>query len=260
MNKQDSPALRILAGDSWYTVDQIQAQMRTRGRRRVIERRWQVYDSMMATWLSQRPGSSIRSVLDAGCGDGLNLVGLHTIAARHQWPLRLMAVDYNPLRVGRATQQFADVAAQRASLRALPYITGSFDVVLCSHVLEHIPVPEQALAELHRVLIPGGLLIVAVPNEGCAMGRLRNNVLQRHVGRTTDHVNFFTAPTLTRSLEAVRFRVASLERETFFFPITYLNMACNEFTAGHALMDLLRTWLPSQSGGLIVAAVADGAE
>ena len=39
----------------------------------------------------------------------------------------------------------------------------SFERVLCSHVLEHVPDDRQALAELHRVLAPGGIAIVNVP-------------------------------------------------------------------------------------------------
>jgi predicted SAM-dependent methyltransferase len=43
---------------------------------------------------------------------------------------------------------------------------GPFDIVYCSHVLEHMPPHEieQALREIRRVLVPGGFLIVIVPN------------------------------------------------------------------------------------------------
>lgn len=40
---------------------------------------------------------------------------------------------------------------------------GSFDTVLLSDVLEHLPNPEQALTEVHRILRPGGVLILGVP-------------------------------------------------------------------------------------------------
>lgn len=59
--------------------------------------------------------------------------------------------------------QFPDV---RADLRQLPFATGSFDVLLFAHVLEHIPWPDvcPALAEAMRVLHPGGMIWVATPD------------------------------------------------------------------------------------------------
>lgn len=48
-------------------------------------------------------------------------------------------------------------------LTDLPVLDGSFDLVLCSHVLEHIPDDAKAMSELARVLRPGGVLILQVP-------------------------------------------------------------------------------------------------
>lgn len=40
---------------------------------------------------------------------------------------------------------------------------GSFDLILCSEVIEHIPVPGAALQEMHRLLSPGGIMIISTP-------------------------------------------------------------------------------------------------
>ncbi|MFY0408192.1 class I SAM-dependent methyltransferase [Solicola sp. PLA-1-18] len=45
----------------------------------------------------------------------------------------------------------------------MPYDDGEFDVVLASEILEHVPQDERAIAELVRVLAPGGVLAVTVP-------------------------------------------------------------------------------------------------
>jgi SAM-dependent methyltransferase len=47
----------------------------------------------------------------------------------------------------------------------LPHADGSLDLVLCSHVLEHVPDDRQAARELARVLAPGGRALVQVPVE-----------------------------------------------------------------------------------------------
>jgi len=97
-----------------------------------------------------------------------------------------------------------------------------------------------------------------VPNEGCLFGRARNRLLQPAIGRTTDHVHFFTGPTLGQALREAGLLVHRVERETFFFPCSYVNMCCTEFEVGHRLMALLRRLLPSQAGGLIVASEKPG--
>jgi SAM-dependent methyltransferase len=61
----------------------------------------------------------------------------------------------------------ADIASPLAmvkmDLTAIPYPGDSFDAIYCSHVLEHIPDDRKAMAELHRVLKPGGWAILQVP-------------------------------------------------------------------------------------------------
>jgi ubiquinone/menaquinone biosynthesis C-methylase UbiE len=247
------PDREIAAGNAWYLDDQFRAQLGTRGRRQVIEHRWQLFDQMIVHWRERHGQRGLLTVLDAGCGDGINLLGLQQIAARRQLEMNLVGVDYNPVRLARARRVHPGAHLQRASLYQLPFTDGAVDVGLCNHVLEHVPELDRAMVELFRVLRPGGLLIVGVPNEGCLLARARNHVLQRSIARTTDHVNFFTADLLKHALHSAGFEVLRVERETFFFPCSYVNVCCNEFAIGHRLMKGLRTLLPSQAGGLIVA-------
>ncbi len=61
----------------------------------------------------------------------------------------------------------ADLQSQYAQLKMditnIPYEDSSFDVILCCHVLEHVPEDKQAMRELFRVLRPGGWAILQVP-------------------------------------------------------------------------------------------------
>jgi ubiquinone/menaquinone biosynthesis C-methylase UbiE len=50
-----------------------------------------------------------------------------------------------------------------ASITAMPFENASFDYVLCSEVLEHVSEDDKAIAELRRVLRPGGVLVATVP-------------------------------------------------------------------------------------------------
>jgi ubiquinone/menaquinone biosynthesis C-methylase UbiE len=252
--KQHHPEAEISAGNRWYVADQFRSQLGSRGRRRVIEYRWEVFTAFLRDWRERRGHIGRLNILDAGCGDGINLLGLDEMTAGQNPRASICGLDYNPVRLARARSVAGGSRLQQGSLYDLPFVGDSFDVVLCNHVIEHVPDLSRALSELHRVVRPGGLLVVGVPNEGCLMGRMRNRLVQPSIGRTTDHVHFFTAQTLGDALRRAGFRVQRIERETFFFPCSYANACCAEFGIGHRLMAGLRALLPSQAGGLIVAA------
>ncbi|MFB0517474.1 MAG: class I SAM-dependent methyltransferase [Candidatus Neomarinimicrobiota bacterium] len=54
----------------------------------------------------------------------------------------------------------------RADIRAAPYGDETFQVILCSHVLEHIPEDRVAMREIHRLLASGGFALIQVPIDG----------------------------------------------------------------------------------------------
>lgn len=60
---------------------------------------------------------------------------------------------------------YSPLADVKADICALPFKENSFDLVLCNHVLEHIPEDAKAMQELYRVLKKGGTLIAQVPLE-----------------------------------------------------------------------------------------------
>jgi SAM-dependent methyltransferase len=64
-----------------------------------------------------------------------------------------------PRRVGLDLRPGAGVAIV-GDARALPVRDAAFDLVLCTEMLEHVPEPQRAIDEMHRVLKPGGLLVL----------------------------------------------------------------------------------------------------
>lgn len=60
---------------------------------------------------------------------------------------------------------YSPLADVKADLCALPFADHSFDVILCNHVLEHIPDDQKALSEMYRVLKPGGWGVFQVPQD-----------------------------------------------------------------------------------------------
>jgi 2-polyprenyl-3-methyl-5-hydroxy-6-metoxy-1,4-benzoquinol methylase len=240
------------ATEHWYTDDQFQRQLGNPAHAAVIRRRWTVFATALRRFSVGVDTRPPLRVLDAGCGDGINLVGLRHILADLGMPWRLVAVDVNPVRVERA--RTADRAAGRitcGSVTALPFGPASFDVVLCNHVIEHVPQPETVAGELARVLRPGGLAIVGVPNEGSALGRLRNRVLQRSILKSTDHVNFFTRDSLSRLLNRAGLNVENVHGSGFLLPHSRLYSLVVATPPGRALLDALGGILPGQVSDLI---------
>lgn len=111
--------------------------------------------------LGPRPGLR---VLDAGCGRGEVLLACARAGAE------VAGMDYSEAAVEISRETLADVPGadvRQGSIEALPWPDGHFDRALLGDVIEHLD-PDQAdraLRELHRVLRPGGLLLVhTAPN------------------------------------------------------------------------------------------------
>ena len=111
---------------------------------------------------------------------------------------------------------------------ALPFRSGSFDAVVCSETLEHIPDDGAAVAEIRRVLAPGGLLFVTVPNYWNAARVLA--AIRREPGYRdlmTGHLREYSPATLDRLLDCgfsvrARYRVPFLWRGILGGPIDLL--------------------------------------
>ena len=115
-----------------------------RGRRRVIRAE-----------LERLPLPAGAQILDAGCGSGRTLEELER---------------YGEVRGIELNEQAAEVARDRGHgevligrLEELPYGDSTFDLVTCLDVIEHTPDDRMTLAELRRVTVPGGWLLVTVP-------------------------------------------------------------------------------------------------
>jgi SAM-dependent methyltransferase len=118
-------------------------------------------------WLGLTPGDRF---LDLGCGFGRHAFE----AARHG--ARVIALDSADTELKEVRNTFAAMADAgeidessfvgtiNGDATALPFADASFDRVVASEVLEHIPDDARALGELTRVLRPGGTMAVTVPS------------------------------------------------------------------------------------------------
>lgn len=119
----------------------------------------------------EKPGA----VLDVGCGRGFYTKAL----TQYKFIKKIVGLDTNPkyLNVAAKINNSVRVRFVEGSIYALPFKESLFDLIICSEVLEHLINERRALAEMSRVLKPGGVLLITVPN--------------RHFPPVWDPINWF---------------------------------------------------------------------
>jgi len=107
--------------------------------------------------LARRYGRRGARFLEVGSGMG-HLVGqLEDAFETH-------GMDINHWAVKQSKSVINKTHLQTASAQELPFAENSFNVVIIKHIVEHLPNPEKAIAEIGRITEQGGTLILATPN------------------------------------------------------------------------------------------------
>jgi ubiquinone/menaquinone biosynthesis C-methylase UbiE len=134
-----------------------------------------------------------KRVLDVGCGNGYVL----SHYARHG--AEVYGIDITPTAVRLCQQRFAYRSLtghfQEADAEHLPFPDNEFDCVCSMGVLHHVPDPARAVAEIHRVLKPGGRLIVMFYHKHSALYRVNFRLRRFMTGKSIRQlVNEYDGP------------------------------------------------------------------
>ena len=136
----------------------------------------------MARWNRAIAALPFRSgrVLDLGCAFGFTTLKL----ARKGY--QTVGVDNSARYIAQAKRRHPGGEYILCSAETLPLADASFDGVLFSDVLEHVTNQRAVISEIHRILKPGGTLIISVPHRGL-LGWLDSLNLYAHLVRQTHH-------------------------------------------------------------------------
>ena len=114
-------------------------------------------EQAVAAGLMYLRGERIGRLLEIGSGSGVFLNGMQLLG----WQVE--GIDVDPEAVAIARNKYS-IEVRNGSLTEQKYPSGTFDAVVMSHVIEHVPDPRALLSECRRVLAPGGTLVITTPN------------------------------------------------------------------------------------------------
>ncbi len=181
------------------------------------------YDWPLVQRLTYRPGQDAvlrvlaevgaRRVLDVGCGTGLLTARIAAAGS----VTRSVGCDFSRGMLRRAADRSDAPAWVCADAGRLPLRGGAFDAVTCTEAFHWFPDPIAALSEFHRVLGPGGHILLALVNPPLRwQSRLAASV-SRLAG---EPLHWPTRGELRRAVEAAGFRVES-QRRVLRIPLAF---------------------------------------
>lgn len=163
------------------------------------------------------PDKSIR-VLDAGCATGALLGFL-----AGQGFSTLTGLDPSPVATAEASKRVDGITAVTGSFLTPPTNFGPFDLIILSHVLEHITDVEGAVDALRNLLAPGGSIYIEVPDAT----RYVDYLVAPFHDFNTEHINHFSISILNRLLVNRGFETKENKSSTIYcsandeYPVVY---------------------------------------
>lgn len=155
---------------------------------------------------------NIDSVLDVGCGEGFTLHRL----SKEKIGKEFEGLEYDEKAIELGKKLYPRLKITKGDIYDLPYKSNSFDLVVCTEVLEHLENPKKAYRELVRV--SKKYVLLSVPNEPFftiqRIARLQNVL---HLGAHPEHIQHWTIPAFTKF---VKVRGVKLVSRRFPIPWT----------------------------------------
>lgn len=163
-----------------------------------------------------RDGKGPGTLLDVGCGEGFSMAFMR----RAGWAVH--GIDHSIEGVSAMNPELAGCVEAGDLFRLLEghgQRENRFDVVLLNNVLEHVPDPVALLSMLRKVVGPGGVLVVTVPNDFSDLQEslyASGDIPERFWIALPDHLAYFSAESLATTAAATGWRCLDMVSD---FPV-----------------------------------------
>jgi SAM-dependent methyltransferase len=190
-----APDITTLYGDNYYDSWRLDGNQDELWKIKV--KTYRAYLNLLPRYMAE--ASSSPQLLDIGCAHGFMLEA----ARQRGW--QASGIEISPA---------ASVARQRGfvvydrPLEDLNIPDGTFDAITAIDVLEHIPYVKGFMAELHRILKPGGVLLIVTPDIGTWVAKIMRDTWPHY---KTEHLLYFTKRSLSLLLRRNGFRVRRIK-------------------------------------------------
>lgn len=153
-------------------------------------------NNFLKTLLKEAGKPKPQSVLDVGCGEGFTLQKLR----ENKIGEKLVGIDFSDRAIQIGKKLNPGISLKPGTIYDIPFKDNSFDLVICSEVLEHLEHPEKALLELRRVTKKN--CIISVPHEPWFMlaNFLRGKNISR-LGNDIEHIQHWSKDEINETVK-----------------------------------------------------------
>ena len=153
-------------------------------------------------------------ILDVGCGTGNKILSLIDKGYRNT-----ISVEYNPEMYQKMITKYHQLKIIKGNAEDLKcFRDGSFDLVYCHQVLEHLPFPQKAISEARRILKKKGAYIIGIPN-GNHLNDIFLRIIQKIVYKKYDHLQRFSLKSISETLEKNSFKIIKISTQKNSFSL-----------------------------------------
>lgn len=146
------------------------------------------------------------TILDAGCGEGFTMNKLFKSGVGK----KIEGIEYSKDAITLGKKLFPDLTFKEGSAYGLPYKDNSFDLVVCTEVLEHLDQPSKALSEILRTSRKH--VLISVPNEPFFMlGNFMRGKNLLRLGNDPGHINHWTIGTFLSFLKGNGLKIKKIK-------------------------------------------------
>jgi SAM-dependent methyltransferase len=181
-----------------------------------VEAQWLTYGASQKTdsieMLLHRNRIQPRTLLELGCGTGAVILECQ----RRGLAERLSAIDYSPEAISYLKAHSTGIDCRVADITDAAVAGQHFDVVILSHVLEHLEDPAQFLKSVTD-RISFRYLICEVPLEDLLASRVKN-LFRDRIRNASGHVQFFTETSFKELLSSAALNISDSRRYVSIFP------------------------------------------